>query len=66
MQLDEIVKAWNAQADGYNQWQELDADERVEFALQYVEDFQRDKIAELKRQLVQAKDLIKRCMTVNA
>lgn len=33
MTLDELIEAWNNQADEYNQWDELDCDERVEFAL---------------------------------
>jgi hypothetical protein len=33
--LDEVKNAWNTQADKHNQWDELDADERVEFALDY-------------------------------
>lgn len=36
MRLESIKKAWNEQADDHNQWSELDADERVEFALDYV------------------------------
>lgn len=34
MNIEHIRNAWNAQADEYNQWDSLDADERVSFALQ--------------------------------
>ena len=36
MGLEDIKKAWNEQADEYNQWDTLDADERVEFALAHI------------------------------
>ena len=32
--LQECIAAWNAQADIYNQWPTLDADERCEWCLQ--------------------------------
>jgi hypothetical protein len=28
----EVVKSWNDDADGYNQWPELDEQEKVEYA----------------------------------
>lgn len=31
--LRDCIDAWNAQADEYNQWSELDADERCEWCL---------------------------------
>ena len=31
MTYDEIIKKWNAEADEYNQWTELDTQEKVEF-----------------------------------
>jgi hypothetical protein len=31
--LQECISAWNAQADKFNQWPELDADERCEWCL---------------------------------
>lgn len=34
MIIENVIKAWNAQADEYNQWDSLDADERVNFTLQ--------------------------------
>lgn len=37
MTIDDVIGAWNKQADEYNQWESLDADERVNFALQYTE-----------------------------
>jgi hypothetical protein len=37
MKLQNIIDAWNNQADNHNQWHELDADERVTFALQHIE-----------------------------
>ena len=33
MELSDIMDAWNASADRYNQWEELSGDERVEFAI---------------------------------
>ena len=44
MQLQDIIDAWNAQADEYNQWPELDADERVIFAIQHIEASARDAL----------------------
>jgi hypothetical protein len=38
MKIDNIISAWNAQADEFNQWSELDANERVEFAIRYFEE----------------------------
>ena len=35
VQLDEIKAAWNAQADEFNQWDELGEDEKVEWAAAY-------------------------------
>ena len=29
---DQVVAAWNAQADKYNQWDELGEDEKIEWA----------------------------------
>lgn len=34
MTLDELANAWNAQADPFNQWEELGLDEMVAFAQQ--------------------------------
>jgi hypothetical protein len=34
--IDEIIVAWNEKADQYNQWESLDADERVNFVLSVV------------------------------
>jgi len=31
--LQQCINAWNAQADKYNQWSELDADERCKWCL---------------------------------
>lgn len=36
MRLTDIKSAWNKQADERHQWETLDADERVEFALYLV------------------------------
>lgn len=33
---DQIVAAWNAQADDYNQWDELGEDEKIEWAVECV------------------------------
>lgn len=30
--LDQIKEVWNSQADGYNQWDSLGEDEKIEFA----------------------------------
>ncbi len=35
MRLEDVAAAWNAQADEYNQWDALDSDERVAFALRH-------------------------------
>ena len=37
MKLQDIIDAWNDQADEYNQWHDLGGDEKVEFALQHIE-----------------------------
>jgi hypothetical protein len=34
--IDEIIVAWNEKADQYNQWESMDADERVNFALSVI------------------------------
>lgn len=36
MDLQHIINAWNAQADKYNQWDNLGCDEKLEFILQYL------------------------------
>lgn len=36
MKIDNIISAWNDQADEYNNWDSLDADERVIFAMEFV------------------------------
>ena len=33
LSLDFVRERWNVQADEYNQWSELDADEKVVFAI---------------------------------
>lgn len=33
MDINNVIDAWNEQADGFNQWDDLGADEQVEFAL---------------------------------
>ena len=35
MTVDEIKAAWNAQADKYNQWDELSEIEKIEWAVKY-------------------------------
>ena len=35
MQASAITSAWNAQADEFNQWDELGEDEKVEFAAEF-------------------------------
>ena len=47
MKLEDVKKAWNEQADEYNQWSELDADERVEFTLDYVSQITRQALDDL-------------------
>ena len=34
---DQVVAAWNAQADKYNQWDELGEDEKIEWALKFAQ-----------------------------
>ena len=34
--LDDVVNAWNIQADEYNQWDELDDIERLEWTLRFI------------------------------
>ena len=46
MRLENVKKAWNEQADD-NQWNELDADARVEFALDYVSQMTRQALDDL-------------------
>ena len=50
MKLQDIIDAWNNQADEYNQWTELDGDEKVEFTLLYVD--HTDEINNYKRALL--------------
>jgi len=33
VELSDVKKAWNEQADEFNQWDSLDSDEKVSFAL---------------------------------
>jgi len=47
MRLENVKQAWNEQADEHNQWNELDADERVEFALEYVAQMTRQALDDL-------------------
>jgi hypothetical protein len=35
---DDVTRAWNAQADQYNQWHSLDVDEKINFILQQAND----------------------------
>jgi len=37
MNLNDLIKLWNEQADEFNQWDALGADEQVMFALRQVE-----------------------------
>lgn len=39
MTLNDIIEAWNAQADEHNQWEHLGVDEAVEFTLRHVDAF---------------------------
>ena len=48
MRLENIKKAWNEQADEYNQWDALGADERVEFALAHITRVTREALEELE------------------
>jgi hypothetical protein len=48
MRLEDIKKAWNEQADKYNQWHDLDADERVEFALAHITQVTRQSLDDLE------------------
>jgi len=46
MEIEDVKSAWNAQADDANNWDNLDADERVEFALLFIEEAICNLIAE--------------------
>ncbi len=37
MQINDIIEAWNKQADELNRWDNLGADEMVEFTLRHIE-----------------------------
>lgn len=37
MHIQDVIDCWNIQADEYNQWSELSGDERVEFALKFLQ-----------------------------
>lgn len=34
MNIKDVINAWNSQADGFNQWDSLDTEEQINFALQ--------------------------------
>ena len=36
---DQVIAAWNAQADEYNQWDSLGEDEKIEWALKCADQF---------------------------
>lgn len=38
MKLQDIKDAWNSQADDYNQWDNLGADEMIDFTLKHIEE----------------------------
>jgi len=48
MRLENVKQAWNEQADEHNQWNELDADARVEFALDYVSQMTRQALDDFR------------------
>jgi len=48
MKRQELMDAWNAQADEYNQWESLGADEMVDFALERMEQENAEEYSELK------------------
>ena len=35
--INDVIKSWNDQADEHNKWHELDADERVEWAITHAQ-----------------------------
>ncbi len=43
MTIEQLKNAWNAKADGWNQWHELGLDEKIEFAQQ----IERERCAEI-------------------
>ena len=51
----QVVAAWNAQADEYNQWPDLGEDEKIEWALKCADHF-RDatKLMQASRQALEA------------
>ena len=51
MTKDDIEAAWNAQADNNNTWATLDADERVEFTIKYIEQEAREALDTLGRSI---------------
>lgn len=54
MRIDDVIKAWDTQADEYNQWDALDADERVNFTLQQAN----NEIDLLRAELENARELV--------
>jgi tRNA A37 N6-isopentenylltransferase MiaA len=58
MNYEEIKAAWNAQADEYNQWDELSEVERIEFAAQAAADKERPSRIRAQEEVVYLKERI--------
>lgn len=55
MTYDQVVAAWNAQADKHNQWEELGEDEKIEWALKCAYQFRgATKMMQAARQALEA------------
>lgn len=47
MQLHDIIYAWNSQIGEHNQWDNLNANEMINFTLYYIENKARDALDDL-------------------
>ena len=55
MTYDQVVAAWNAQADEHNQWDSLGEDEKIEWALKCADQFRGiTKLMQAARQALEA------------
>ena len=52
---DQVIAAWNAQADEYNQWDSLGEDEKIEWALKCADQFRgATKMMQVAQQALEA------------
>ena len=49
MQLQSIINGWNAQSDEYNQWPSLDSEEKVEWAIKFIQAETESSLADLEK-----------------